>query len=94
VQDRIAAVHLELGKGEQPQILGRGQVRLVVRVSEPLAAVPGRRQPGQPGPHAVRGQVLRLAVVFVPAAVLAHHRDVQIADRAQPRGKVHAADAT
>jgi len=94
VQDRVAAVHLELGEGEQPQIFGRSQMRLVMRVSEPFAVVAGRHQPRQPGPDAGRGQVLRLAVVLVPSAVLAHNRDVQVTDRAQPRGKVHAADAT
>ena len=94
VQDRVAAVHLELGKGDAPQVLGRAQLRLVMRVGEPLAAVPRRRQPGQAGPDAFGGQVLRLAVVFMPSAVLAHHGDIEIADRAQPRGKVHGPDAT
>ena len=94
VQDRVAAVHLELGEGDAPQVFGRAQLRLVVRVSEPLAAVPRRRQPGQAGPDAFRGQVLRLAVVFMPSAVLARPGDIEIADRAQPRGKVHGPDAT
>ena len=94
VQDRVAAVHLELGEGDAPQVLGRAQLRLVIRVGEPFAAVPRRRQPGQAGPDAFGRQVLRLAVVFMPSAVLAHHGDIEIADRAQPRGEVHGLDAT
>jgi hypothetical protein len=94
VQERVAAVHLELGEGDLPQVLGRGQVRLVVRVSQPLATVPGRRQPGQPRSDATQGQILRLAVVFVSSAVLTHLSNVEIANRTQPRGKIHAADAT
>ena len=76
------------------QVLDGGQVRLVVRVGQPLTAVPRRGQPGQPGPHALRRQILRLAVVLMPPAVLTHFGDVQVTDRAQPRGKIHGADAT
>ena len=94
VQERVAAVHLELGEGDLPQVLGRGQVRLVVRVSQPLATVPGRRDPGQPRSDATQGQILRLAVVFMSSAVLTHLSDVEIANRTQPWGKIHAADAT
>ena len=37
-------------------LLGRGQVSLVVRVREPFATGPGRRQPGQPGADASRAR--------------------------------------
>ena len=94
VQDRVPAVQFELGVGDPFLLLGRGQVSLVVRVREPLAAGPRRRQPGEPGADASRGQVLRLAVVLVPACVLAYLGDVQIADGAHPGGEVHAADVT
>ena len=57
VQDRVPAVQFELGVGDPFLLLGRGQVSLVVRVREPLAVGPRRRQPGEPGADARRGQV-------------------------------------
>ena len=94
VQDRVPAVQFELGVGDPFLLLGRGQVSLVVRVREPLAVGPRRRQPGEPGPDARRGQVLGLAVVLVPACVFAYLGNVEIADGAYPRGEIHAADVT
>ena len=94
VQDRVPAVQFELSVGDPLLLLGRGQVSLVVRVREPLAAGPRRRQPGEPGLDASRGQVLRLAVVLVSACVFAYLGDVEIADGAHPRGEIHAADVT
>src|SRR6185437_5655421 len=91
---RVSPVQLELGEGYPLVLLGRGQVSLVVRVRQPLAAVPRRRQRGQPGPDAGRRQVLRLAVVLVPARVLPYLGDVEITDGAYPRGKIHGADVT
>ena len=72
VEDRVPAVQFEPGVADPLLLLGRGQVRLVVRVRQPFAVGPRRRQPGQPGPDARRRQVLRLAVVLVPACVLAY----------------------
>ncbi len=67
VQQRVTAVQFEIGVEDSFLLLGRGQVRLVVRVRERLAAGARRGQPGEPGPYPGRRQVLRLAVVFVPA---------------------------
>src|SRR5208282_5751692 len=94
VQDRVPAVQFEIGVGDPFLLLGRGQVSLVVRVREPLAGGPRRRQPGQPGADASRGQVLRLAVVLVPACGFPYLGDVEFADGAHPWGEVHAADVT
>ena len=94
MEDRVPAVQLEPGVDDLLLLLGRGQVSLVVRVRQPLAAGPRRRQPGQPGPDASRGQVLRLAVVFVPACEFACLGDVEITDGAHPRGEIHAGDVT
>src|SRR6266581_5040810 len=93
VQDRVPAVQLEPGVGDLLVPLGRGQVSLVVRVRQ-LPAGPGRRQPGEPGPDARRGQVLRLAVVLVPSGELTYLGDVKIADGAHPGGEIHAGDVT
>ncbi len=67
MQQRVTAVQLEIGVEDSFLLLGRGQVRLVVRVRETLAAGTRRGQPGESGPDPGRGQILRLAVVFVPA---------------------------
>ena len=67
---------------------------LVVRVRERLAVGPRRRQPAEPGADASRGQVLRLAVVLVPAGEFACLGDVEIADGTHPGGEVHAGDVT
>ena len=85
VQDRVTAVQFEIGEGDPQALLRRGQLRLVVRVADPLAVGARRREPGQPRADARGGQVLQLAVVLVPAA-LAYLGDVEVADRAQPRG--------
>ena len=57
------------------------------------AAGPRLLRPGQTGPDARGRQVLRLAVVLVPAGELARLGHVEVADGAYPRGKVHAGDA-
>jgi hypothetical protein len=85
VHERVAAVHLLLAQPDTGGALERGQLRLVVRVVEGRAGGRGVRQPGEPGPHIVPGQVLHLAVVLMPSA-LSHLGDVEIADRAQPGG--------
>jgi hypothetical protein len=98
VQERIAAVQLESGVDDLFLVLRRRQLCLIVRVRDPLARRPRLRQPGEPGPDAGARQVLRLAVVLVPAAVLAyvevaHLGHVEVANGAHPPGKVHEADA-
>src|SRR5262249_359569 len=70
------------------QVLDRAQMRLVVRIGLRFARAGGRGQPGQPGRDAARRKVLRNAVIFVPPAVLARLRDVQVADRPHPRLQV------
>ena len=84
VEQRVAPVQLQVGEHHPAIILGRAQVRLVVRVGLRGAGLPRRLQLGEPRRHPGRGQVLRDAVVFVPAAVLARLGDVQVADRAHP----------
>src|SRR5439155_855246 len=82
---RVPAVQFEPGEGDPLLLLGGGQVRLVVRVRQRPAASPCLLQPGQPGADPRGGQVLRLAVVLVPAGELACFGDVEIADGAHPR---------
>ena len=89
VAQRVTAMQFELGVDDPLLFLGRRQLSLIVRVREPLAVRPRLRQPGEPGADAGRRQVLRLAVVFVPAAVLPHLGHVEVAHRAHPRGKIH-----
>ena len=93
VGERVPAVQLEPGEGDPLQLLGGGQVRLVVRVRQRPRAGPRRLQPGQPRADPRGGQVLRLAVVLVPARELAGLGHVEVADGAHPRGKLHAGDA-
>jgi hypothetical protein len=94
VEEGVPAVQLETGVDDPRLLLGRGQVRLVVRVRLPLAFGPRRREPGQPGPDSCRGQILRRAVVLVPACELAYLGDGQVADGAYPGGEVHGRDVT
>ena len=94
VQERISAVQLESAVHDLFLILRRRQLCLVVHVRDPLASRPRVSQPGEPGPDASWRQVLRLAVVLVPAAVFAHLGYVEVAHGAHPPGKVHEADVT
>ena len=86
MKQRIAAVQPELAELDQAEVLERGQVRLVVPVVQAVAGGSRLLQPGQPGPDAVRGQILDLAVVLMTAARLANLGYVQVAHGAQPRG--------
>ncbi len=94
MQHGIAAVQLNFAERDFGVLLERRQVRLVMRVIEPARGASGR-QPGKPVPDPAGRQVLDLAVVLVPAAVLAHLGNIQVADCAQPRAEIiHAGNAT
>ncbi len=85
---RVAPVQFQLAVGDLGPPLHRGQVRLVVRIGDPVAGGGGLRQPGQAVANPAGGEVLDPAVVLVASAVLARLGDVEITDRPDPQGKV------
>ena len=93
-QERVPAMQFKTGVDDPRLLLGRGQVRLVVRVRLPPAFGLRRREPGQPGPDAGRGQILRRTVVFVPACELARLGHGKVTDGTHPGGEVHGGDVT
>ena len=69
-------MQLKLAKTDPAVLLECGQVCLVMRIVEPVAAG-GRGQLRQPGADSAGGEVLDLAVVFVPPAVLPRFRKIE-----------------
>ncbi len=87
VRAGVAAVQLQVAEGDPEGGGGRAQVGLVEGVVLRVE-VRRRGQCRQPGGDPGPGQVLNLAVVLVPAGVLADLGHGQVADGAQPRGQV------
>jgi hypothetical protein len=85
VRHRVAAVQPQLAEQRPQGRLLRGHQRLVVRVGDRVAA-----ERVQAAAHAAGGQVLHLAVVFVPAGALAGLGHREVTESAQ--SGLHAGD--